>query len=184
MSKLLQLVETATELAHSRGLHATSMALIAKRSHIAMGTIYQLYPSKDALYTDLLSSYYQKLTELIKDLDQETEFDPLLRHCYQIILGTLKSDMPAFGLFLQLRQLSPYAAAAKAHQDEFETKLARLMEVGKRKLLLKNLSSRCLGVMFFEHICGQVSFEDRHPHDLSLQSKDLLEEAAISGLLK
>lgn len=182
--KYERLLETATGLAHRRGLHATSMSQIAKYSNVAVGTIYLRYPSKDALYTDLLRRFYTRLTACIILPDTTVDFVDQLQENYQRIHSALEEDEASFGLFQQLRQLKPYALKAETHQREFQASLSLLMEPGKRQVLLKNLSTRVLGVLFFEQICAQAALEFANPHELSLQSKDLLAQVAISSILK
>ena len=182
--KLERLHTTATLLAHDRGLHDTSMALIAKRAQMAVGTIYLYYPSKDHLFGELLARYYSYLNSQIQDPSPDTDFEAHLTAQFNLLKTAVLGDTTAFGLFLQLRQLKSFANRAKAEQDLFEQKLAKLMEPGRKQVMLKNLSTRCLGILFFEQICAQARYELDHPADPLLESKGLLEELCINSLFK
>ena len=96
VSKLHQLQEAATVQANQRGIHDTSMALIAQRAQIAVGTIYQFYPSKEALYTELLQSYYEALDDLPGE-EFEGDFTEKLLLYFRNIKSYLKEDFDSFG---------------------------------------------------------------------------------------
>jgi AcrR family transcriptional regulator len=49
-----QLLDTAEELFSERGYHATGLKEVAKRCEFSVGSIYQFFESKDALYEEVL----------------------------------------------------------------------------------------------------------------------------------
>ena len=183
-SKLNALKKEATLLAVRKGLHATSMAQIARSANIAVGTIYLFYSGKDELYGSLLSAYYDQLTDVLTKPTANSEFEQLLRSTFDNLKGFLLSNSASFELFLQLRQLSPYSERAKAQRRQFEHKLSLVMEEGKTQVLLKNLSINCLGALFFEGVCSVAKYELEHPNDHSFQTPNLLRDASFMGLFK
>lgn len=183
-SKLNALKKEATLLAVRQGLHATSMAQIARSANIAVGTIYLYYSGKDELYGSLLSDYYDQLTDLLTEPPYTTDFKEVLRLNFDNLKNHLSGNANRFQLFLQLRQLSPYSERAKAQRREFEQKLSLIMEEGKTQVLLKNLSINCLATLFFEGICSISQYELEHPNDHSFQTPELLKEACFMGLFK
>ena len=179
-----RLLNTATSLAAQQGLHATSMKSIARQANIAVGTIYQFYPSKDELYGNLLDQFYQKLNNSMEILDLELDFIPLMEQAYQSLFDALKEDPTAFELFLQLRTLNNYTPFARAQQEQLEQHLAKIAEVGKSAVLIKNFSNKTAGKLFFEQICTHAKLAIDQPHEQAWNTPQLFTKAAISSLLK
>ena len=174
----------ATSLAAQQGLHTTSMKSIARQANIAVGTIYQFYASKDELYGNLLEQFYQKLNHSIKTLDLKLDFIPLIEQAYHSLFKALKEDPTAFELFLQLRTLNNYTSFARAQQEQLEQHLAKIAEVGKSAVLIKNFSNKTAGKLFFEQICTHAKLAIDQPHEQAWNTPELFTQAAISSLLK
>ncbi|WP_420380095.1 TetR/AcrR family transcriptional regulator [Gilvibacter sp.] len=183
-NKKERLHRSAAYLADQLGLHATSMKAIAKDANIAVGTIYQFYPSKDLLYGQLLADYYKDLTTSLSALTAEVDFNILIATIYTSLTEFMRKDKTRFKLFLQLRELNNYVSLAADALYEFESALAQRMEVGKTQLLLKNFSNKGAGILFFDLLCSHVKFHFEHPHDQAWNSPELLLNAAVDALFK
>ncbi|MDC7997335.1 TetR/AcrR family transcriptional regulator [Gilvibacter sediminis] len=179
-----RLLIAATALAAQQGLHATSMKSIARQANIAVGTIYQFYPSKDELYGNLLELFYQKLNSKLDSLNLELDFIPLMEQTYQSLFCVLTEDPTAFELFLQLRTLNNYTPFAKKQQELLEQQLAQITEVGKSAVLIRNFSNKTAGKLFFEQICTHAKLAIDQPHEQAWNTPELFTQAAISSLLK
>ena len=64
-----QLLEVATELFAAHGFHATSMDDLAEAAGVTKPVLYQHFPSKRALYLELLADVDRKLTSRLVDGD-------------------------------------------------------------------------------------------------------------------
>lgn len=53
------LIETATEIARKEGLSGLKLRDLAKQCHIALGTLYNYYPTKDDLILDVVQQFWQ-----------------------------------------------------------------------------------------------------------------------------
>ena len=65
-----QLLEVAIEIFAERGFHATSMDDIAEAAGVTKPVLYQHFPSKRALYRELLDDVDRQLTERLVDRDR------------------------------------------------------------------------------------------------------------------
>ncbi|GEM_PF-4440934 len=183
-NKKERLHRSAAYLADQLGLHATPMKAIAKDANIAVGTIYQFYPSKDLLYGQLLADYYKDLTTSLSSVTAQDDFNILIATIYTGLSEFIRKDKTRFKLFLQLRELNNYVSLAADAQHVFESTLAQRMEVGKTQLLLKNFSNKGAGILFFDLLCSHVKFHFEHPHDQAWSSPELFLNAAVDALFK
>ncbi len=64
-------MEAALELFSRKGFHGTTIAEVAKRAGVGVGTIYQHFKSKEELYLSPLEERCQELLETLQALAQE-----------------------------------------------------------------------------------------------------------------
>ena len=132
-----EILSAALSVFSERGFHRAKMAEIAERAGVAVGTLYQYFPSKKALYETLLfetaSSIHEKA---IKVLSEEGPPQEVLKRFLEIRLKTLRENEAV--LKLHLREFWE-ARFRGVHTEKiralFEDYLERLAEI------LKKLSS-------------------------------------------
>jgi len=66
-----EIMEAALELFSQKGFHGTTIAEVAKRAGVGVGTIYQHFKSKEELYLSSLEERRQELLETLQALAQE-----------------------------------------------------------------------------------------------------------------
>lgn len=178
------LIRAATDLSVSRGLHATSVKLIAARAQMAVGSIYNYYPSKKALFGAILNNFYKELTPLIAAENPESAYLSNFRLTFAALLNQLTENRASFELFLQLRELKTYRELSKINRKEFYEKLEDLMEQAKRNKALQNFSVNTNAVLFFEQICTHAKLIMRRPFDKELTDNLIFEDLLYYGILK
>lgn len=63
-----KIFESAKELFYKDGYEGVDMKAIAKKCGIAVGTLYNYYPNKDALYIEVFEKSWQSTFDKLKDL--------------------------------------------------------------------------------------------------------------------
>ena len=64
MNKKESIILSALQLLTEKGVHNTPMSAIAKSSGTGMGTIYNYFPNKDALFNDIYSRIKNEAIEV------------------------------------------------------------------------------------------------------------------------
>ena len=68
-----EIMEAALELFSQKGFHGTTMAQVARRAGVGVGTIYQHFKSKEDLYLSPLEEMCQELLTSLRSLIQEED---------------------------------------------------------------------------------------------------------------
>lgn len=99
-----EILAAALSVFSERGFHRAKMAEIAERAGVAVGTLYQYFPSKKALYETLLFEAASRIHErVIKALSEEGPPQEVLKRFLEVKLETLRENETL--LKLHLREL-------------------------------------------------------------------------------
>jgi AcrR family transcriptional regulator len=127
-----QLLDVATELFADRGFHATSMDDIAEAAGVTKPVLYQHFPSKRALYRELLEAIDRELTHrLVAATDSVATGRERVQEGFAVYFRYLADHRAAVRLIFgaSLRDDPEFAAAADATVDRFAEFIAGLIAI-------------------------------------------------------
>ena len=119
-----------------KGLHAITVADIAARAGLAVGTLYNHYKDRDALVSALAA---QRKTELLEKVDAQLaksagkSFRIQLRDLFRTIFAHFDEHFQFFAAFTQAEAAPPtISQSAQVFQRELYERIAQLIERGKK----------------------------------------------------
>ena len=140
-----EILAAALGLFSERGYHNVSMQEVAETAEFSVGTLYNLFESKEALLDELMASNTQKIIAAILGiLDGPGDAAKRLR----ILFRRQPELMEEHGAFIKLHfaEVGPYAAGhahTGAAKDEFrivlDTRLSQLIASGVEKHLFRDV---------------------------------------------
>lgn len=74
-----RILDAAARLFHEQGFHATGVSTILREANINPGSLYNLFPSKDALLVGVLERYTHLLRPVVIDPVEARTADPIAR---------------------------------------------------------------------------------------------------------
>lgn len=146
--KRRQILEAALELFSEEGFHGTSMAALAKKAGLPVGTIYRHFAGKEelihALYIEIKRA---RFVALLKDYDPDaplrTRFETLWRNIFEYCLAH-----PREFRFAEQYGFSPFLAdIRKSIQIDFPKEILAFYEDGYRDGLFKPLPPQILSAL-------------------------------------
>lgn len=153
--KIELIFKSTLELVHEKGFHGTPMSQIAKRSDVAIGTIYHYFPSKDQLIIALYCYSKRKINSFIfEDWDHSKDYKSQFYMVVSRLYRFYKNNVAIFS-FLEQFHNSPYLEMANSvlerHLNE-ENSIINIFQkgmiVGKlRNINIHILISSCFGVV-------------------------------------
>lgn len=94
--------QTASALFTTGGVHATSLADIAKAAKLSKGTLYYHYPSKEYLVLDIAEEHFGRMTEIIFAWIDALTDSRAAMDALSILTDSLLSDRDAMRLHFAL----------------------------------------------------------------------------------
>jgi AcrR family transcriptional regulator len=91
------LLEAAEDVAAARGVEATTIAAIAERAGVAVGTLYNYFPDRDAMFSSLFQMRREELVPRLDAAAREAQRLPYARRLRAYLSA-------AFGLFEERRK--------------------------------------------------------------------------------
>lgn len=152
----------ASEVFASRGFAATRISDIARAAKISQGLLYRYFPSKDALFVEIVRSSFAKLNEAATLL----EAAPLpARRKIEMALEGMIGGMEKDDLFANRVLLIAQASISEGVPDEIREVLksesgkpyesiARIMKAGQREGTIAEGDPKALAVLFWTTIKG------------------------------
>jgi AcrR family transcriptional regulator len=83
------LLEAAEDVAAARGLDAATIAAIARRAGVAVGTLYNYFPDREALFASLFRMRREELVPRIETVAREATHLPFERRLRAFLAGVL-----------------------------------------------------------------------------------------------
>jgi AcrR family transcriptional regulator len=127
-----QLLEVAIEIFAERGFHATSMDDIAEAAGVTKPVLYQHFPSKRALYRELLDDVDRQLTErLVVATAAATSGRERVQEGFAAYFRFVAAHRASFRLLFgaSVRNDPEFAAVAEATIDRVAELIAQLIDI-------------------------------------------------------
>lgn len=143
--KIQEIFIAAKSIISKKGLDGFNMAALGEESGLGMGTIYNLFPTKEDIVQSLYTDIQQKHTyEIFKEVDFGAAFMISFKqmfHAYFMDRWTNYQDY----LFVDQYRVSPYESEdARRIEEEAFAKAYQLLDRGKDELLVKFMDNRFL----------------------------------------
>lgn len=167
-----QILKAAAQIFAEKGFHTATIKQVAKAAGVADGTIYNYFPSKDALLMGLLNQLNEtperpQHFQEGQSLDFEVFLQVYLEHRMQQITGDLtllKGLLPELLVNPELQEKYQTEIMAPTFQIA-EQYFAQLMEEGKLKKLPVQLTTRLLASSVLGaallHLMGEKVMQDQ-----------------------
>ena len=133
MSRIIEnphqlILDTARSILFSKGYSELSMRNVAKQCGIAIGTIYNYFPTKRDLVVDMMSGYWKEyfviLEKLIKD---DSDFFLKLQSIFKELEGFIRTFKEVW-LKPELYHTPDYVEKGLAKEDIYMERLIRKLE--------------------------------------------------------
>ncbi|MCX7823515.1 MAG: TetR/AcrR family transcriptional regulator [Syntrophobacterales bacterium] len=123
------ILSAALEIFAEKGYHDTTVDDIAKRAGIAKGSVYRYFPSKEALFNELLESRIQILDNSIQQIIEENEKDvtKTIALCVENYLAFFENNRGLYQLLFREKSLAE-------RQQYLKRAFRRLLPVRKKIL--------------------------------------------------
>lgn len=166
-----EIMEAALELFSQRGFHNTTMAQVARRAGVGVGTLYQHFQGKEELYHSILEDKCNRLLDNLRALVQEEDAtEENLKRLLTAQIDFVEKHRSFFKLYLS-EQLATLEAVreklglkADVIYGRFFQLFQDIMERGVKKGELRDISSTHLtraymGILnsfFFDWLKGNL----------------------------
>jgi AcrR family transcriptional regulator len=168
-SKRDDILDTTLKLIVEHDLDHTSMDMISRGANVGMGTIYNYFPSKEALVNELYSDLKRQVVRAV--LTDHNPQAPLREQFFAVWRNTFRFYLANPDVFQFLEQYS-YSPIITPQSKELGWKLwevpIRMVEEGRRQQVLKELPTDILILianspifnLVREHILGRIKLDD------------------------
>ena len=82
-----QILRSARKVFSVKGYHASSVADILKEAAIARGTFYLYFPSKRAIFEELLEEMFSQITSAVRRIETGPGAEPAVEQMYRNVYG-------------------------------------------------------------------------------------------------
>jgi AcrR family transcriptional regulator len=187
-----QIVDVAMKLFSVRGFHTVSMQEIAAESEFAIGTLYKFFPSKEALYNEIMDQSCRRILEIVNpildgDADEREKISGMIRAA----VGIARKNTPAIRLFLQTHPegtladdcVRPTEADIELHET-LQKKVEDVISSGMRNGVFRNMDP-AVGALAFHATLRTlvVSAARASQEDLLERRLADFEELLFNGIL-
>ena len=185
-----EILEAALNLFSSKGFHNVSMQDIASESEFGIGTLYNFFGSKEALFNELIDNTEERVVSefleiLNKPGSEKKRLAAFIRHqpkFQEKHSKVIKLYISEVGI--KNSKLSQIRGGSKAHRV-LDAKVAQLIEAGIHKSLFRTVDSEIAAKMLSSTI-EMLIFEatDGFDKDKVTETFKKLEQLFLEGLLK
>ncbi len=185
-----EIVAAALKLFSERGFHNVSMQEIAAQAEFATGTLYNFFPSKDALFDELLKGSVERITgELVAILDLPGTEVERLSHYFRSMPAQLEAHAPFIKLYVS--EVGTRGAKLARDQDKTEVsvvvamKIRDLLESGIRKGLFRSVDAEVTAIAISSTL-ETVAFDIAGQFDRAKVTRifEKVEQLFLEGLLR
>jgi TetR/AcrR family transcriptional regulator len=187
------IVDVAMRLFSVRGFHTVSMQEIAAEAEFAIGTLYKFFPSKEALYEEIMAQSGRRILEILGPiLDAEMDEREKLAKTIRASIGIYRLNAPVIRLFLETHQqclvsdptlLDDSSEKAKFHRT-IVTKFEEVIASGIRKGFFRNIDPR-VGALTINATLRSLVFAAAQESQTDLLERRIadFEQLLLNGLL-
>ncbi len=177
VDKRTQLIESSIELFANNGFWNTPTSKIAKHAGVATGTLFNYFPTKEALIDAV---YLQLKRELSERLQQELPHGDGVKVCqehvwYRYIDWAVRNPT-RYTLVHQLKLSQLVSEEAQQQQAEEFAFMSRLLQQGVQEALFADISAAYIGTVALAQLEAAVSYAMHH----QLQDMQLAKHIAQS----
>ncbi len=177
-----QIMAQALHLFATRGLAATRIADIASVGRFSLGLIYHYYPSKEAIFTELIQEAFRKLNQACRALEQMS-LSPLekIRLAITELLKGLERSPDAAWYYMLIAQATvletiPAEARMVMEQERglpYEV-LTRIFRAGQQDGSFRHFPADQMALMFWTSINGLSIYKAMHFHEFKAPDPEIL----------
>lgn len=139
-----EILNAALRLFSAKGFHNVSIQEIAAEAEFAIGTLYKFFPSKEALFDELVEASAQRIAvDMTAVLDQPGTEAERLRNYFRSLAGQLEQHASFIRLYISEMGMWGGKLAKEHDQPKVKTllssKIRRLLDGGMRKGLFRSV---------------------------------------------
>ena len=185
-----EILDTALKLFSKRGFHNVSMQQIAEASEFAVGTLYNFFESKEALFDELSKDCGETLVNsLMVILDGPGTEVEHLRNFIRHLPHLLEEHADFIKMYVsEIRTRSAMLSREQdreSYKDDLDARLEQLLENGIRKGMFRRVDPR-IAMQAINSIIETLAFEiaGRFDKNEAKERFDKVEHLFIDGLLR
>jgi AcrR family transcriptional regulator len=187
-----QIVDAAMRLFSVRGFHTVSMQEIATEAEFAIGTLYKFFPSKEALYHEIMDQACARIRETLDPiLNGDTDERETVARMIRATVDIFRSNAPAIRLSLQAHQQqivvctsTPPSENARKFHETILANMEKVIASGVRKGVFRDIDPR-VGALALDATLRALVFaaaQDPDPDSLKRRVADF-EHLLFNGIL-
>ena len=172
LDKRSEIIQAALDLIVEHGFHGTSMAMVAEKADVGVGTIYHYFESKDALIKELYQELEQKVMVTLRGGDPISKpIKERFIHLWTVLLKYFIAH-PLYFRYIEQYHNSPYGISLR--RDRILSKaddrgiFKNLLEEGIAQQVIKGLPLSMLFALAFgplvvlvrDHTLGFAMLDD------------------------
>jgi AcrR family transcriptional regulator len=184
VQRVAELLDASAELFAENGYDATTMTQIAQHAGASIGSLYQFFPSKEALAEALFGRYVQRVTSLLEDLVQRApglSSARLAKRVIDLILD-VRSDRDAAAALSG--SIAGIVERRKPLRDATRRQIAAILRATNPKLPEKTAAEAAAVIAHFLKILPTLAKEEEEGgHALIAQARTML-AAYLERLVK
>lgn len=182
-----QIRDEALKQFAEKGLVATRISDIAKGVGMAQGLLYHYYPSKDAIYMDLINDAMDKTIEASYHLlEMQASAEEKILFALKELLETIKSSEKFTHTCRLIAQSTNLMTISDESQEIIETKrdtpyqiVAQIMEDGQKEGTVIEGCPRMLAILFWTSINGLAIYCSNHKDEVEIPDYRILAKMFI-----
>ncbi|NOZ46120.1 MAG: TetR/AcrR family transcriptional regulator [Chlorobi bacterium] len=173
--KRTAILKATLELVVKNGLHATPMAMVAKKANVGAGTIYRYFRNKEALMNELYSEIKKKLGDALKkDINKEDQVKVSFKKFWVNIFYFFIQNPLEFR-FIEQCEYTPFVTdATKKENEKHYSVIFEFMNDGINKGVLREMNSELMLSIVYGML---VSVANIHLNKKLLIENDVMEQA-------
>ena len=128
------ILDAAAQVFEAQGYDAGTTDRIAERAGVSVGTLYQYFPSKDAVLVRLAARHLDQATAFLDELMRQARLEqrPIRELLERLVRAVVHEHRDGANLHRVLFEHGPMPAALAPHREEVDTKIRERV----RELLL------------------------------------------------
>lgn len=144
------ILSVSKEIVADKGLQAINMRNVAKQCGVAVGSVYNYFPSKNDLMIETIDAIWKEIIQSISDCNPSSGFLENIENLFNAV----KSGGEKYPLFFSIHSMS----IAKSGKNKGRETMNQYFESIKSDLLLSLMEDQRVKEDFFSEKCTQHDF--------------------------